>query len=134
MARHRKARTVCALPDITEFNAAENGERITLTVDELETIRLIDYTGMTQKECARQMGVARTTVTSVYDSARRKIADAVINRSPVVIDGGDYTVCKNSSVCCGRCGESSCGRCRNGDCELCTGIFRERGKECFNMQ
>lgn len=42
-----------------------------LSLDEYETLRLIDFLGQTQEECARQMEVARTTVQSMYDSARK---------------------------------------------------------------
>lgn len=47
--------------------------------DEFETVRLLDYEGYTQADCAKKMNVARTTVTRMYDNARRKIADALVN-------------------------------------------------------
>ena len=47
-------------------------EAVTLRYDEYEAIRLIALQGMTQDQCAKQMGIARTTVTGIYDSARRK--------------------------------------------------------------
>ena len=40
------------------------------------SIRLIDWVGLTQEQCAAQINVARTTVTGIYDSARHKLADA----------------------------------------------------------
>lgn len=45
-------------------------------IDEYEVIRLIDWVGLTQEECAAQINVARTTVTGIYNSARHKLADA----------------------------------------------------------
>ena len=41
----------------------------------------MDKEGMTQEECSNRMGVARTTVTSIYDSARKKIAEAFIMKN-----------------------------------------------------
>ena len=38
------------------------GEPVILTVDEYETIRLIDKEGLSQEECGTQLGVGRTTV------------------------------------------------------------------------
>lgn len=56
MARPKKSRTVCFEPDITEFIKIKNNrEFVEITVDEYETLRLIDYMGLTQMECALQM-------------------------------------------------------------------------------
>ena len=73
MARPKKCRRVCMVPKVQRF-LPENGEQeqITLTVDELECIRLLDLEGLTQEQCAAQMMVARATVTAIYDAARRK--------------------------------------------------------------
>ena len=51
---------------------------IVLSVDEYETIRLMDLEGYTQQQCAQQMGIARTTVQGIYDLARNKIARALV--------------------------------------------------------
>ena len=38
------------------------------------------------------MKISRPTVTNIYESARRKLADALINEKLLLIEGGDYDV------------------------------------------
>jgi len=61
-----------------------------MSLDEFETIRLLDFEGLTQEQCAERMGVARTTVTAIYESARRKTAEALVNGKRLLIRGGNY--------------------------------------------
>lgn len=132
MARPKKNKIICALPEITSFNSnRKSKEKIEITADELEIIRLIDYKGLTQQECARQMQVARTTITTVYEHTRYKIASSIIDNKELAVVGGDYEVCSNSATCCGSCGKSKCRYCRHGSCANCIGIFHEHGKECY---
>ena len=72
-----------------------------MTVDEYETVRLIDLEGMTQEECAEKMYVARTTVQGIYTAARNKIADSLVNGKILLIDGGDYRLCDGRGSGCG---------------------------------
>ena len=66
MARPKKARKVCFEPNIAELIKTKNGRGcVELTVDEYETLRLIDYMGLTQYECALQMEVARSTIATI---------------------------------------------------------------------
>lgn len=134
MARPKKSRRVCSVPEIKNFNKECKKDAVSITVDEYEAVRLIDYVGLTQQECAKQMQVARSTITAIYDNARYKISDSIVNSKPLKIDGGDYELCPNSKHCCGQCGKNRCSRCRHGTCERCIGIFREPGKECFVIQ
>lgn len=92
MSRKRRCRQVWGEPLYVSFtpDGIASGEPVQLTVDELETIRLLDLVGATQAECADQMGVARTTVTAIYQEARRKVADALVNGRELRIGGGDY--------------------------------------------
>jgi len=54
-------------------------ERVYLLEDEMEAIRLADYEGLYQQECADLMGISRPTFSRLIESARKKIADALIN-------------------------------------------------------
>ena len=107
MPRPRKCRKVCRLPKVSEFRPlGDNKEYITLTVDEYEAIRLIDREGFSQEECAGYMQVARTTVQQIYNTARTKIAGALVDGIGIRIDGGDYIICNGKEKQCG------CGGCK----------------------
>jgi len=77
-----------------------------MTVDEYETIRLIDLQGFTQEECAKQMNIARTTVQGMYNDARKKLAESLVNGKVLRIEGGDYKLCDGLEKSCG------CSGCR----------------------
>ena len=114
MARPRKSRMVSCLPVNTEFLPAKPGspEAVILTVDEYEAIRLIDSEHFSQEKCAEAMEVARTTVQQIYDSARKKIARALVYGRAIKIEGGEYRLCGGAKPCRGCAG---CRR-RNGSC------------------
>ena len=109
MGRQKKARFICYKPESKIFGVL-NLERnptlekkdfealsynLVLTFDEYETIRLIDLYGWTQEECAKHMNVARTTVQSIYDSARKKIASCIVDNKILLINGGNCIFCQN---------------------------------------
>jgi predicted DNA-binding protein (UPF0251 family) len=106
MARPRKWRNVCRLPEYKHFGPLNEDEKsehiVAMSVDEFEAIRLIDLDGFTQEESAVQMNVARTTVQGIYQEARRKLADALVNGKEILIDGGDYHLCDGRGGGCGR--------------------------------
>ena len=117
MPRPCKRRRVCFEPACKLFAPAgsmENVPTVTLTLDEFETIRLIDHEGMSQEECAISMNVARTTAQAIYGSARMKLASALVNGFAVRIEGGDYVLCNENNGACPKCGKT-CGR--EGGCE-----------------
>ena len=60
MPRPRKCRKVCKLPPATKFNVhgCEEADYVVLTVDEYECIRLVDYQGFSQEQCAEYMQVS----------------------------------------------------------------------------
>ena len=61
---------------------------VILTLDEFETLRLLDHEGMNQAAAAEKMGVSRPTITRIYASARKKIADAIVLGQAIKIEGG----------------------------------------------
>lgn len=108
VARPRKCRRVCTMPAHDRFGPlAESSSKppVVLSVDEYETIRLVDLEGYTQQQCAGQMGIARTTVQGIYDLARKKIARALVEGRQLLIQGGDYRLCqgRQSFPCCCHC-------------------------------
>lgn len=116
MARPRKLRQVCDLPLNDQFgpigNLKEDANIISMTIEEYETIRLIDLEGLTQEECAETMDVARTTVQRIYFEARKKLADFLVNAHVLNIEGGNYKLCKNRDrpEGCGMCHRNRRGK------------------------
>ncbi len=94
-----KERKVCCLPETDLFgplNRRAFGDvEIVMSVEEYETIRLIDKEGLMQEECAERMNVARTTVQRIYINARKKIADAIVDGKILKIEGGSYKLCED---------------------------------------
>ncbi|MCR5175866.1 MAG: DUF134 domain-containing protein [Anaerovibrio sp.] len=103
MARPVKKKKICSLPVFQEFiprNAVEDMPEVCMTVEEYETIRLMDFNGLNQQECADRMGVARTTVQAMYMAARKRMAACLVEGRPLKIVGGDYEVCDGDEQCC----------------------------------
>ena len=104
MPRPKKCRRVCDFPQTLTFLPEDHKNReqvVILTVDEYETIRLIDKEGLSQEQCCDFMQVARTTVQQIYASARKKLADVLVDGLPLRIEGGDYQLCSGDSQGCG---------------------------------
>jgi uncharacterized protein len=63
-------------------------EKVILQLDEYEAIRLLDYEGLLQEEAAERMHVSRPTLTRIYESARRIVAQALVEGKMIIIQGG----------------------------------------------
>ena len=92
MPRTPRCRRIRGYPNYWSFAPQGDGqpETITMSLDEYECIRLMDREKLTQEQCARRMGVARTTVTNIYESARTKLAEALVEGKALRIGGGSY--------------------------------------------
>lgn len=104
MPRPRKCRQVCCMPRCERFGPLDQEVHdpswVLMSVDEYETIRLIDLVGMTQEECAARMQVARTTIQMIYNDARRKLAESLVEGRPLQIGGGNYVLCGDGGEAC----------------------------------
>ena len=106
MARPRKRRRVCRLPNIKAYGPLDghiHDEPIILSVEEYEVIRLIDLEGLEQEQCAERMEVARSTIQRMYQEAKRKVADSLVNGKTLKIEGGNYMVCERDNEQCIPC-------------------------------
>jgi len=94
MPRPRRCRRVWLEPNITYFKPAgipvRELEEVVLTVDEFEAIRLKDLEGLEQEEAAKKMNISQPTFFRLLNSARKKIADAIVNGKAIKIEGGSY--------------------------------------------
>lgn len=61
---------------------------VLLNYEEYEAIRLSDYLLLNQTDAAAEMSVSRPTFTRIYESARRKVAQAFIQGKPIIFEGG----------------------------------------------
>ena len=92
MPRPFRCRRIEQLPVYRSFSPDDTAaeKNVLMTVDEFEALRLLDHKGLTQEACASRMNIARTTVTAIYDSARKKVADALVNGKRLLITGGHF--------------------------------------------
>ena len=93
MPRPCKKKCVSSIPSYTAFIHTDEpipASHIQMSVEEYETIRLIDYLGWNQEECAKQMQTSRGSVQSLYNEARRKLSRFLMEGSAMVIAGGNY--------------------------------------------
>jgi len=94
MGRPQLWRRVSFIPAVTFFKPAgiplANLQEACLLVEEAEAIRLKDLKGLEQEECAQKMNISRSTFSRILDSARQKIADALLNGKAIRIEGGNF--------------------------------------------
>lgn len=94
MPRPTRSRRIEGYPEHWSFSPdnADDAEEVILALDEYEAIRLIDRERFTQEQCAARMGVARTTVTAIYENARAKLAQVIVDGKRLRISGGSYQI------------------------------------------
>ncbi len=90
MPRPFKKRRICGIPNSTYFKPSGiriiDLEESNLFSDEFEALRLKDLLGLEQIECAKKMGISQPTFHRLVISARKKIADAIVNGKAIKIN------------------------------------------------
>ena len=93
-----------------------------MNIDEFEAIRLKDLEQLEQTKAAEKMQISQPTFHRVLDSARKKVADALINGKAIRIEGTDHITPSTRTFRCNDCGfewEESRGTGRPNKCPRC---------------
>ncbi len=92
MPRPIKTRCICTQPQANYFKPRgipmSELDEVVLTLDEFEAVRWADWEGLYHAEAAQKLNVSRQTLGNILESARRKIADALIHAKALKIEGG----------------------------------------------
>ena len=85
---------------------------VTLTLDEVEALRLADLDGLYQEQAGERMNISRATFGRIVEQARRKVADALLHGKALRLEGGTVAMNGESNRpannregrgrCCGR--------------------------------
>ncbi len=132
MPRPKNIRRVWTEPACRHFapqDVSPEGEEVSLSPDELESLRLADLEGLYQDSAADVMGVSRPTFARILLSARRKVADALLHARTLHIIKGDADMIENMrKFTCKDCGKEFELAYGGGRPEKCTAC----GSENFN--
>ncbi len=98
MPRKKCIRQVGGSPNITYYKPAgipmRNLTEVIIHLDEIEAIKLADFEKNYQEDAAKKMNISRQTFGRIIESARKKIADALLNGKAIRIEGGNVEVKK----------------------------------------
>jgi len=90
--RQRSHRWIDNVPDATFYKPAgipmHSLEIVEITLAEVEALRLSDLEGLTQEECAQQMGISRRSLWTDLTTARKKVAYALSKGCAIQIVNG----------------------------------------------
>ena len=105
MPRRKRLRKVVAPPGFRGFKPYGNrhGQRshVELLYEEYEAIKLADYDLMNHQEASEVMGVSRPTFARIYESARRKVAQALVETREIRSIFGNAKLDKSWFACNG---------------------------------
>lgn len=134
MPRPKRIRKMTNPPHFKGFRPIglpEENNPVVLNYEEYEAIRLSDYEFHGQVKAAQIMEISRPTYARIYESARRKVAQAFVLGKAIVFEGGkvyfdsDWYRCKSCSCWfnhpeketkvknCALCGSSDIEQCND---------------------
>jgi len=103
--RRRGRRWISEVPPVDSFvpEGSPSGDigYVSLTLEELETVRLVDLLELEQEEASFYMGISRKALWNDLINARKKIASALVYGAGIKIEGGSYML--REGGCCPRC-------------------------------
>lgn len=89
MARPKKKRRILCNPSAVYFKPRGipmvELEEVILEDDQLEAIRLADFEGLSHEDAAERMQISRATFGRIVNSARKIIADGLLNGKAIRI-------------------------------------------------
>ncbi|OQB06182.1 MAG: hypothetical protein BWY21_01949 [Parcubacteria group bacterium ADurb.Bin216] len=90
MVRPLKPRRLFFDPQATYFKPRaiplSSLEEVSLTMEEVEALRLCDYGGMNQKEASGEMGISQSTIQRILVLARKKVVEAIVEGKAIRIE------------------------------------------------
>lgn len=111
MTRPKYCRKIGCEPGASYFKplgqSLTDPEEVVITLDEFEALRLADFEGLYQEACASNMNISRQTFGRIIDSARKKIADALVHGKALKIEGGIVSLEESGAFKCSCCDFSS---------------------------
>ena len=133
MARPKRIRRMTNPPHFKGYRPIglpEENNPVVLNYEEYEAIRLSDFELHGQVEAALEMSISRPTFARIYESARRKVAQAFVLGKPIVFEGGkvyfdsEWYSCNTCGcffnppakeedvTCCALCSSSDIAQCK----------------------
>ena len=92
--RRRGRRWISEVPSVRCFlpEGCPRTEALSLTLEELEAVRLVDLLDLDQEEAAFYMGISRKALWNDLMNARHKIAAALVYGMGLLIEGGSFVL------------------------------------------
>lgn len=67
-------------------------EKVRISFDELEALRLVHLEGLSQAEAGHRLGVSGSTISRMTERAYRAVTQALVSAEAICIEGGPVTV------------------------------------------